>query len=379
MKFQLVTWLSVMMLACACSAQPRPSHEQVKRVQDKAAAFTSQLQGLHATGADVASLVATGKRVKALAEAQRLAEAEALLDKGLAQLAEVGAEFDRIAGSPNPQRVGRFFKHPRPIEIHGYPADKHAMEPFISRDGQYLFWNNLNKSSVNTNLYHARRINDFEFEYLGEVEGVNTGYLEGVPSMDRHAHFYFVSPRMFPRSHQIIYRGRFSEGRVADVHQVPGIHPRAPGWINMDCEISHDGNTLIYTQSRFETGVEAPLESYFEVAHRDNDGTFTTHPDSTRIMRRINDSGSVHYANALSKDGLELLFTRLIRGNGNAMPRFEILRSSRSNVHSAFESPQRLTVFTGLFEAPTLTADGSRLYYHQRIGPHWRIFTVARR
>jgi hypothetical protein len=44
------------------------------------------------------------------------------------------------------------------------------MEPFITRDGRYLFFNNSNDPSVNTNLRYAERIDDLTFKYKGEVD-----------------------------------------------------------------------------------------------------------------------------------------------------------------------------------------------------------------
>ena len=40
------------------------------------------------------------------------------------------------------------FGNPQRVTIQGY--NDHAMEPFITRDGRYLFFNNLNDPAVNT-------------------------------------------------------------------------------------------------------------------------------------------------------------------------------------------------------------------------------------
>src|SRR5262249_14243166 len=107
------------------------------------------------------------------------------------------------------------FGSPERITIRGY--SDHAMEPFITRDGRYLFFNNSNDPSVNTNLHYAERINDLAFEYKGEVAGVNTQALEGVPTMDKNGVFYFVSTRSYMETLSTIYRGRFSGGAVTGV------------------------------------------------------------------------------------------------------------------------------------------------------------------
>jgi hypothetical protein len=61
--------------------------------------------------------------------------------------ATAAAAADRDAGS---------FKAPQIVTIRGYQDD--AMEPFLSRDGKILFFNNLNEPSVNTDIHYAVRI-----------------------------------------------------------------------------------------------------------------------------------------------------------------------------------------------------------------------------
>lgn len=51
----------------------------------------------------------------------------------------------RPSSDPN---VTRIFDHPERVAILGYDAD--TMEPFITRDGRYLLFNNLNERTVNT-------------------------------------------------------------------------------------------------------------------------------------------------------------------------------------------------------------------------------------
>ena len=119
------------------------------------------------------------------------------------------------------------FSNPERITIRGY--SDHAMEPFMTRDGRFLFFNNSNDPSVNTNLHYAERINDLTFEYKGEVAGVNTQSLEGVPTMDKEGAFYFVSTRSYKETLSTIYQGRFSGGSVTGVKIVEGVSKKAPG------------------------------------------------------------------------------------------------------------------------------------------------------
>jgi uncharacterized protein (DUF2164 family) len=58
------------------------------------------------------------------------------------------------------------FTNERKVSITGYSAD--AMEPFISKNGDYLFFNNL--QGVNgKELYYAEKIDDTTFEFKGEI------------------------------------------------------------------------------------------------------------------------------------------------------------------------------------------------------------------
>ena len=70
------------------------------------------------------------------------------------------------------------------MTIRGYDGD--AMEPFITKDGRWLLFNNRNDPRINTDLHFAARVDDLTFTYKGEIKGVNTAALEGVPSVDQY-------------------------------------------------------------------------------------------------------------------------------------------------------------------------------------------------
>ena len=74
------------------------------------------------------------------------------------------------ADAPDAKSVFGVFTNPQPVTIEGYSQD--AMEPFISPDGNYLFFNNSN-SLPQTNLYYATRIDDLTFQFQGEIGGAN--------------------------------------------------------------------------------------------------------------------------------------------------------------------------------------------------------------
>jgi hypothetical protein len=56
------------------------------------------------------------------------------------------------ADTPDAKTTYGVFTNPQPVTIEGYTQD--AMEPFISPDGNYLFFNSSNSAPA-TNLYYA--------------------------------------------------------------------------------------------------------------------------------------------------------------------------------------------------------------------------------
>ena len=272
------------------------------------------------------------------------------------------------SGGNQPQPQPREFTTPQRVSILGY--SDHAMEPFLTRDGRYLFFNNLNDPAVNTNLHWAERIDDLTFQYKGEIAGVGTSALEGVASMDRNNTFYFVSTRSYNQTLSTIYRGTFANGAVSGVELVPGISALTPGMVNFDAEISPDGNTLYFVDSQF-SAAGIPLTADIVIAERSGTG-FSRATNSANIMQQINTSSVLEYAPAISASGLELFFTRL-EGN-NAI----IYSSTRSDVSSPFGAPKQIQAITGFVEGPTLSPDEKSLYYHKRENSLYVIYRVTR-
>jgi Tol biopolymer transport system component len=264
------------------------------------------------------------------------------------------------------------FANPQRVTIRGYDGD--AMEPFLSRDGKILFFNNLNEPQVNTNLYWAERVNDLTFQFKGEVGGVNTPALEGVASMDREGNFYFVSPRSYEQTASTLYRGRFANGSVTGVELVPGISLAKPGIVNFDAEISADGNTLYFVESQFEHG--GPKWARILFARRSGNA-FVRSPESERIvaeriMETINREG-LNYAPATSASGLEIFFTRVVPGGPPA-----IYAASRTDASAPFGAPHKIEALSGFVEGPTISPDEKSLYYHKRDGNRFVIYRVTR-
>lgn len=253
----------------------------------------------------------------------------------------------------------RYFDHPQKVTIQGY--DGHAMEPFISRDGRYLLFNDLNDPGVDTKLHYAERLDDLHFQYRGELSGVNSPALEGVPSLDREDRLYFVSPRNYEQTLATIYRGRFSHGRVTEVATVAGVSRKQPGMVNFDAEISPDGRTLYFVDAQF--GKHGPESADLVIATRQGDD-FQRLADSGHLLEKIN-SAQLEYAPCISSDGLLLLFTR---ARADFKGGTAIYMARRKSLAEPFDAPQRLAALDGIVEAPTLTPDEQAIYVHRREG-----------
>ena len=265
----------------------------------------------------------------------------------------------------------RAFGEPQRVTLRGYQDD--AMEPFVTKDGRYLLFNNRNDPRIDTRLHFAERIDDLTFDYRGEIRGVNTSALEGVPSLDRLGNLYFISTRSYKESLSTLYQGRFDDGQVSGVRIVGGVSRRQPGIVTFDAEVSADGSALFLVDGRF-TGGHVPETADIDIAVRDGSG-FRRLPSSGELLKNVN-TEELEYAPAISGDLLELFFTRLERSGGP--PRFAILRSARPNAAAPFGQPERIASIAGFVEAPTLSSDGRSLYFHKLEGGRFVIYRVAR-
>lgn len=263
------------------------------------------------------------------------------------------------------------FSDPQDVAIRGYIGD--AMEPFLSRDGGLLLFNNRNAAPQNTDLHWARRIDDLTFDYQGKIEGVNTPALEGTPSMDASGELYFVSTRSYATTASTIYRAHFDGGVAANPELVPGISRKTPGWVNFDLEISADGGTLVFADGWFGDK-NFPQSASLVLASR-VDGGFRRDPRSAAILAAVNATGVV-YAPCLSADRCELFFTRVPVMRAGARP--AIFRSARPRADMPFEAPARIAAIADFAEGPTISPDGRRLYFHVKRGDRFLIRTIHR-
>lgn len=256
------------------------------------------------------------------------------------------------------------------VTIQGYTGD--SMEPSISRDGKYLFWNSLNDAK-DTSLYYARRLNDTTFEYVGQVEGVNgvKPHLDAVASLGLDNEFYWVSLRNYPKVIENYQHGHFNNGVVTTIAPVKGdFYKRESGWLIMDAEISPDGQTLVYADAKFTFG-PLPSDSIMGIARKSGD-TFVKDKNSDIIFQNINAKGVIGYAPSYSADGRTLLFTRLVQGAT------KIYVSTRGSESEPFGKPSLVDISGNLNEAASQTYDGKKIYYHKKVGSTYNIFMMTK-
>lgn len=345
--------------------------EEVRALQAKAALSMEKLKFSAEAGKDISKIVPMMKKVKTLGDKGKIKEADKLLDKIL-------YEF-QLLNSPDLQQESRIsepqtFINPRKVNIHGY--HKSAMEAFITGDGAYIFFNNDKDDTPKTDkdIYYAKRIDDTNFKFMGEVKGLNSAQVDGVPTMDRYGNFYFISMVNYTKKNSFatVYSGKFNKGRVSDVQAHPELSLNLPGWINMDVEISPDGSTLYSTQTYFGDG-PPPKQSYFFVAHMRN-GKFESDPRSNDIFHNINTS-DLEYAASISADGLELYFTRLSYINGLT---FNSYSATRAHKADRFSAPKLITAISGHAEAPAITSDGRLMYFHKKDKGRFYLYVLER-
>ncbi|MBN1797715.1 MAG: hypothetical protein JW822_04000 [Spirochaetales bacterium] len=263
------------------------------------------------------------------------------------------------------------------VIINGYDLD--AMEPFITKDGSILFFNSLN-DEVDTSLYYATMADATHFNSQGKISGVNgtPSHLDAVASMDTSNTFYFISTRNYPAVFENLQSGTFNNGTVPLVQPVTGdFYIYSPNWIIMDAEISGDGNHLYYVNARYD-GQQWPEEAMLGIAEKQA-LVFIKSTLSAEIFKNVNNPAYLVYAPCVSADGKEVYFTRSKKGTGIT----QICVAVRSDTTASFSRPKVITISGEKVEAPSLTADGSRLYYHKRITinaeEEYHIYTMERK
>ncbi len=368
-------------MAIGCFRGSSVSEETRSRIEQKAETAKGLIRQRAQSGEDVSGVLATMEAAGDRFEKGDVAGGEAFLDQALAKL-QSGENLRHEFNEP----ASDLYNDPQPVMVLGYDATKGIMEPFITRDGQYLLFNNGNAAHStegkkrDPDLHHAQRMNDHTFQYLGKIRGANSSMVDGAPSLDQNNRLFFISPRAYKEKRSTIHTGIFKNGEATDVGLVSGdISPNKPGWLNMDAEISADGKTLYYTVNQWNTDFNVPKTSNLHVAQWIG-GRFERLDDSDKIFRNIN-TEELEYAPSLSADQLELSFTRsrIIIKNGNFRGMVSrILVASRQSLKEPFGEPRWIRTITGLVEGPTFTPDKKILYYHKQEAGTFRLYGVRR-
>lgn len=254
------------------------------------------------------------------------------------------------------------------VEIIGFDGD--AMEPFISCDGNTLYFNNSNHPRVNTNIYKAKRINGHQFSFDGEVKGINSAQLDGVASIDCQNQFYFISTRNYINSFASVFTANFNIQPIA-IHEVENISRGRLGDLIFDAEISRDGNILAAVDGIFRGG-PVPKSADIFLAQKTASG-FQRIPNNQFIMQNIN-SHDLEYAPSLSTDKKTLYFTRI--KNRFLHQEFTIEMARRTNINDAFGQPIIMIKSNNSIEAPSISMDNKTLYYHEKIRGKFVIFKL---
>ena len=277
------------------------------------------------------------------------------------------------AGPANTTAPTLEFGPPVRVQMLGYGGN--LMEPFVARDGRTLLFNNLNGAPENTNLHWATFIDDSTLRYEGEIGGVNTPDLEGVPTLDERGNLYFVSNRNYSNTLSTLYQSTFAQGIARNAQLLGGISKQQAGWVNFDVEISADGQTLYFVDAQFDqTG--NPKTADLIIARKTGTG-FARLANSAELLKNINTDG-LEYAAGISADQLTLYFTRVAAPLGTtSVP--EILVATRPTPQDPFGSPRKIASITGFAEAPTVAPDQKTLYYHAKANGKFGLFFVRRK
>jgi hypothetical protein len=362
-----------------------------QRIQTKIARVQAGMDTWTSAGHDPLPIAGILSGVMPALQRREPVVAEALLDRALDMLgANAPAEPPPPPTPGLPTFDGReltsdLFGNPQPVTIEGYSGD--AMEPFISPDTLWLFFNSSNDPKVDTDLHLASRVGPLAFRYVGELANANSRALDAAASMDTSRRVYFTSVREYDRTLRSIFTGIF-DGRhgLRDVHVIEGtLTPVLPGAINMDVSISPDGQTLYMSRAKFIGDASPlPLKSDIVMARRDGEA-FNMEPRSGALFEHIN-TKALEYAPTISADGLELYFTRTSKRTSSDQPdrdageaKFRIMVAKRAKADAPFDEPRVLDALTGFVEAPSLSLDGREMFFHKKIDGRFVIYRAERK
>ena len=262
------------------------------------------------------------------------------------------------------------FAGPFNVAITGY--DDHAMEPFITRDGQYLLFNNRNDPAALTDLHIAARVNDSTFTYVGPLATLNSNTLDGVAAGTTDGTIYFVSLRSYEGNFSTIFKATLTGAAASALAPVTSISTGGGGLLDFDVDVSADGQSLLVARGLFNGGA-LPSTANFMLYEAAGAG-FTLSPTSAATFAAIN-TGGLNYAASTTADGLELCFTRIGLATGGQPA---ILVSRRATATSAWGTPRIVRGPVGFVEAGSWSPDAKSLYYHALVGDRFVIRRLTR-
>jgi hypothetical protein len=262
------------------------------------------------------------------------------------------------------------FTNPERVAVVGLSGD--AMEPFVSRDGVYLFFNT---SGANKDIFYAALINATTAQLQGPIASINTPAVEGTPATDAQGRFFYVTTANYnpPAAYDTLYSGMWNGSTVTNTAPLSGLASTTPGIVDFDLEVSPDGTTLYFAEGDFSGGNDFPKTADLHIAVLVN-GAFVRDANSNTILANVNTANQLEYAPAISANGLELFFTRLNLTNRQA----RIYRATRTSTAMAFGAPQLVSAIASFAEGPALSPDEKSLYYHQENAGRFELYRVTR-
>src|SRR5262249_254237 len=153
-KYLLVAG-ACLLVAAACLACLGQDRAQV--VQARAQAVETRIKEWISEGKNPAPALMLMKEAGEGFKAGQPGRGESLINQAMKFLET--AQSKGVYTGPQ----SRLYENPQLVEIAGYAQD--AMEPCISLDGKYLFFNNSNERP-DTTIFCARRVSKNQFQYV---------------------------------------------------------------------------------------------------------------------------------------------------------------------------------------------------------------------
>lgn len=263
----------------------------------------------------------------------------------------------------------------------GSPFTGDVQEPEYREYGghQWLFFNDAGDGPAGKDLFYAVWMEDRgEFVVPGRLEGADvvTSEVDGNPTMDRDGNFYFVSTRDITDAISA-HRGTFSftpgsppSASLSDIAKVQDLSRHQLPWLNMGVHVAWDGADMLFSEAYFDVTPPSLADIGMAQQNPEAPGDFLRRADAASILATVNTEAHLEYAGALSYDGLELYFTRL--ANLQAAPVVIAccqMVATRGSPGEPFGEPRVIAAITPernlLHEAPSISPDGTTLYYHK--------------